>query len=74
MKSDDKYELILNIYMTISLVVSFISTIAFILLFGSDLLQPKRNKDNYFTIDPAREVSKLSKRTKEGENIWIKNY
>ena len=32
MKSDDKYELILNIYMTISLVVSLISTI--VLLFG----------------------------------------
>ena len=59
MKSDDKYELILNIYMTISLVVSLISTIAFILLFGWDLLQPKRNKDNYFTIDPVRKVSKL---------------
>ena len=54
MKSDDKYELILNIYMTISLVVSLISTIVFLLLFGWDLLQPKRNKDNYFTIDPAR--------------------
>ena len=47
MKSDDKYELILNIYMTISLVVSLISTIVFLLLFGWDLLQPKRNKDNY---------------------------
>ena len=47
MKSDDKYEMILNIYMTISLIISLISTIAFILLFGWDLLQPKRNKDTY---------------------------
>lgn len=65
MKSDDKYELILNIYITISLVVNFISTIAFILLFGSDLLQPKRNKDNYFTIDPAWRCQNFQKGLKK---------
>lgn len=46
MKHDDVYEVILDVYMTISLVISFISVIAFILIFGWDLLQPKRNKDN----------------------------
>lgn len=34
MKHDDVYEVILDVYMTISLVISFISVIAFILIFG----------------------------------------